>query len=135
MQRTLEITTGVNGGAVKLANDPKRPRNIHVTVMNLDTTTAHCAFFGRSRRELGQGATGLQMGFALPVPPAAAPAAGNGIQFAPGQGVFSETPTGGPAIVAVSSFVLQEWSGELWACADANNKIVVDVFDSSSIEK
>jgi hypothetical protein len=137
MLRTLDTPVGQSGGAQQLAKDPKRPRSIFVTVYNLDTVNAHCAFFGRSRRELQQpGPVGQQPGFALPVSQAVVPAAGNGINFEPGAGVISEAigSAGAAVVVAISSFVLQGWEGELWACADTTNKILVDIMDGASKE-
>lgn len=133
--RTLDTASGINGGAVKLCADPKRARDIFVTVTNLDIVNAHAAFFGRSRRELvDAGPVGTQSGFALPVPAAVVPAAGNGIAFAPGQGVISEAGVQGPAVVAISSYNFQGWQGEMWACADVTGKVLIDVFDGASKE-
>jgi hypothetical protein len=118
--RTLDIASGANGGAIKLANDPGRARNIHITVLN-PTANAHAAFFGRSRRELTTpGPVGIA-GFALPVPSNASTV------FAPGQGVV-----GG---VSYISFLLQGWTGELWAAADVTALIQVDIFEGSTPEK
>jgi hypothetical protein len=132
--KTLDVASGSGGGAQQLARVAKYPRCIHVTVYNLDVANPHCAFFGRSRRELVLGPTGIPGGFALPVPAAVAPAAGNGIQYAPGEGFFSAAGAGGVAAIFASSFVLQGWAGELWAAADASNKVQIEVIDAAATE-
>jgi hypothetical protein len=134
-QRTLDIATGQFGGVQQLCRTSRQPRSIHVTVYNLDTTAAHAAFFGRSRRELGQGPSNIQLGFCVGVSPAVAPAAGNGVNFDAGAGVIVETGIQGPALVAFTSMVFQGWAGELWAVADATGKVIVDVFDSAVTEE
>jgi hypothetical protein len=102
--------------AVKIANDPGKARNIHVTVLN-PTAATHAAFFGRSMREVsGPPPTLGQAGFAV---------------VAVANNVVTSTIGG----VAYTSFILQGWVGELWAVADAANVISVDVLDSGWPEK
>jgi hypothetical protein len=113
--RTLDTASGVSGGAIRLADDPGRARNIHVTVLN-PTAVTHGAFFGRSRRELTtNGLIGIA-GFAV---------------IAVANTVVTSTLAG----VAYTSFILQGWAGELWAAADVSNVVQVDVFDGGAIEK
>ena len=121
MIRTLDVASGPNGGAIQLAKDPGRARNIHVTGINIDGAVAHAVFFGRSRRELIANPLKGVSGFALPIPSTAVST------FQPGMGVV-----GG---VSYASYILQGWVGELWAASDAGGGVVqVDIFDSWSIE-
>lgn len=113
--RTLAAAGGASGGAVLLLQDPKRSRNIHVAVLNSSTAT-HAAFFGRSRRELQTpGPTGIA-GFPVIAVP---------------NTVANQTIGG----VAYSVFILQGWTGELWAAADADGVVQVDVFEGAGVEK
>lgn len=102
--------------AVKIANDPGKARNIHLTVIN-PTAATHCAFLGRSMREVSQPnpAYGIP-GFAV---------------VAVANTVVTSTVAG----VAYTSIVLQGWVGELWAVADAPNAISIEVLDSGWPEK
>jgi len=132
--KTLDIATGKDGGSANICKASKYPRTILVSVINLDTANPHCAFLGRSRRELVPGPTGIPGGFAIPVSPAAAPAAGNGVQYSPGAGFFSAAGAGGVATIAVASLVLEGWTGELWASADATGKVQIEVLDAAASE-
>lgn len=116
MIRTLDTIGGPQGGPVKLAGDPGKARNIHVTVLNT-TAAVHGAWFGRSQRELSQPTPTQigQMGFAVIAVP---------------NTVVNSTVGG----VAYTTYLLQGWIGELWAVADAAG-IAVDVMDSGSPEK
>lgn len=113
--RSIDAASGISGGAICLATDPGRPRNIHVTILN-NTASPHVAFFGRSRREL---ATPGPIGIA-----------GLAIVAAPTT-VVNQTVNG----VAYSSAVLFGWVGELWCAADSPNTLQVDVFESGSVER
>lgn len=113
--RSLDIASGQNGGAIKLLDDPKRARNIHVTVLNA-TNATHAAFFGHSRRELATpGPIGIP-GFAITAAP---------------NTVANQTIGN----VSYTSFLLQGWTGELWAAADAASVVQVDVFEGGGPEK
>jgi hypothetical protein len=35
------------------------------------------------------------------------------------------------AKVSIQAMVLEGWAGELWACADVPNQVMVDVFDAA----
>lgn len=128
--RTLDTAGGANGGAIILAPDPKRARNIHITILNQDGGAApgstHAVFFGRSRRELQTpGPFGIA-GFCIPVQGAVAGhVSAVGTDVVVMQGVNT----------AVTSFLLQGWTGELWAAADVSGKVLVDVFEASQPEK
>lgn len=113
--KTLGVVGGTGGGPAKIAADPGRARNIHVTVANPSNAT-HAAFFGRSRREL-EGTPPLgQTGFAVVA-------------------VANTVATATVNNVAYTSYVLQAWAGELWAVADVDSILQVDVMDSAVIEK
>jgi len=113
--RPLDTASGVGGGAVKLAADPKRARNIHVTVLN-PTAATHAAFFGRTQRELSDATIGFA-GFAVVA-------------------VANNVVTSTVGTIAYTSFILQAWVGELWAAADiANGIISVEIYDSANVEK
>jgi hypothetical protein len=113
--RTLDVASGLNGGAIQLLQDPGRARNINVTVLN-PTNATHAAFFGRSRRELAETPPVGIAGFAI---------------VAVANTVATATIGG----VAYTSFILQGWTGELWAAADATGVVQVDVFEGSGTEK
>lgn len=113
--RSLDTASGVSGGAIKLASDPGRARNIHVSVANA-TNATHAAFFGRSRREL---ATPPPFGIA-----------GFPVTAVPNT-VANQTIAG----VAYTVFLLQGWTGELWAAADAASVVQVDIIEGSQLEK
>jgi uncharacterized membrane protein len=127
--RMLDTASGANGGAIKLLDDPGRARNIHVTVLNQDSAAApggnHAAFFARSRRELTTAGPFGIPGFCIPVPTSAS------TTTAPGQAVVVM----GGVNTSVVSFLLQGWTGELWAAADATLKILVDVMEGAAPEK
>jgi hypothetical protein len=116
MIRTLSIIGGAGGGPVQLAKDPGKSRNIHVSILN-PTAVVHGVWFGRSRRELIQTPTQVgQTGFPVIALP---------------NSVANSTV----ATVAYTPFILQGWMGELWAVADVDGIIQVDVLDAGSIEK
>lgn len=116
MMRTLGAIGGTGGGPVKLASDIGRARGIHVSVLN-PTAATHAAFFARSRRELVPAPTGVgQSGLAIVAVP----------------NTVANATVGG---VAYTTFVFQGYVGELWAVADVEAVIAVDVLDSGSIEK
>lgn len=117
MIRTLDIPHGNMGGAVKLANDPGRARNIHISVIN-STAVTHAAFFGRSRRELEiPSPTGIgQPGFpVIAVPNTVANQTVNNVSY--------------------GDYVIQGWVGELWAVADTGGILMVDIMDGAEVEK
>ncbi len=115
-QRSLDAIGGVGGGPVRLAQDPGKARNIHVTVAN-PTAVTHGVFFGRSQREVVSQPTFGQSGFAVIAVPNSVAAATIGS-------------------VAYTSYVLQAWIGELWAVADIGGGVLsVDVIDSANPEK
>lgn len=112
--RPLSTAAGNGGGAVKLAADPRRARNIHVTVLN-PTAATHAAFFGRSLRELSDQTIGIA-GFAVVA-------------------VANNVVTSTVGTIAYTSFILQGWVGELWAAADiADGIISVEAYDAGSPE-
>ena len=111
-QKPLDTLGGVGGAAVKIADDPGKARNIHITVLN-PTAATHAAFFGRSQREVSAAPTFGFPGFAI---------------VAAANSVATQTINN----VAYTSFILQAWTGELWAIADIGNGIIsIDVFDSA----
>jgi hypothetical protein len=115
MRTTLDVAAGSNGGAMKLLDDPKRARNIQITVIN-PTNTPHAAFFANQRRELDNpGAAGHIPGIAV---------------VNPGNTVASITI----ATIAYFTTVLQGWTGELWAAADASN-VTVEYQEGAGPEK
>lgn len=115
-QRALDAIGGVGGGPVKLAADPGKARNIHLTVANT-TNATHAVFFGRSRREVSSLPSLGFSGFAV---------------VAAANTVAIQTVGG----VAYTSYILQAWIGELWAVADIGNGVIlVDVLDSANPEK
>src|SRR5215831_2239971 len=113
-QKTLDLASGNNGGAVRISPDPKRARNIHISIAN-PTNATHVALFGRSRRELVQPPV---TGFADNVFPALPITVPN-------------QPVSG---VAYTTALLQLWTGELWAAADIANLITIEVMDAAEIE-
>lgn len=118
--RTLEPASGKDGGAICLLQNPGKARNIHVTVLN-STAVTHAAFFGRSRRELTTSGPQGIAGFAVVAVP---------------NTVANATVTVGGIAVAYTSFILQGWTGELWAASDASgNAVQVDVFEAGGEEK
>lgn len=113
--RTLDIASGQNGGAIQLAQDPKRPRNIHVCILN-PTANTYPVQFGRSRRELTTpGAVGLPGFVIIALPNTVA----NSSFFG----------------VAYTQYLFQGWTGELWAAAGVSGLIQIDVFDAVGPEK
>jgi hypothetical protein len=120
MIRTLGSVGGRGGGPVKLAENPGKARNIHVTIANT-TAVAHAAFFGRSRREIDQPPpTGVGfMGYMVPALP-------NTVPSSP----VSITISG----VCYTSEILFGWVGELWAVGDVGELLAVDIFDSGAPE-
>lgn len=115
-QRALDTIGGVSGGPVRLAQDPGKARNIHITVAN-PTAATHLVSFGRSQREVASAPT-----FGLP----------GFVVVAVANNVVTSTVAG----VAYTSYVLQAWIGELWAIADiANGVVTVDIMDSGYPEK
>lgn len=117
MIRTVDAIGGNQGGPVKLAADPGKARNIHVTVLN-PTAAVHGIWFGRSQRELSE-PTPTNIG-----------QCGIAVIAVPNTVVNSTVGT-----VAYTTFLLQGWIGELWAVADAAGLVAVDVMDSGSPEK
>jgi hypothetical protein len=113
--RTLDVASGANGGAIKLLDDPKRARNIHVTVTN-PTALTHAVFFANSRRELTDDPINGISGFAI---------------IAIANNVITSTL----GSVAFTSFILQGWVGELWAAADVANVCGVNVFEGAGPDK
>lgn len=113
--RSLDVASGPNGGAICLLQDPKRARNIHVAILN-GTAAAHAVFFGRSRREL--------------VVPGPVGIAGFAIVAVPNTVVNQTIGT-----VAYTNYILQGWTGELWAASDATGVLQIDVFEAGGIEK
>lgn len=114
--RSLDVASGQNGGAICLLQDPKRARNIHVVVLN-PTNATHAAFFGRSRREL-----------TTPGP--------IGIAGFPVVAVANTVVTQTIAGVSYTVFILQGWTGELWAASDiAAGILLIDVFEAAGVEK
>jgi hypothetical protein len=114
--RTLDVAGGVGGGAICLLQDPKRARNIHVTVANASAAT-HAAFFARSRRELVENPPIGIAGIAV---------------VAVANTVATATING----VAYTTFILQGWTGDLWAASDATGGVVqVDVMEGAASEK
>lgn len=115
-ERTVDIASGINGGAVKLLDDPKRARNIHVVVVN-PTAATHGVFFGRSRRELAS-------------PPVV------GIKGYPVIAVPNTVANQTIGTVAYTTAILQGWTGELWVAADASGTgMIVDVMEGAAPEK
>jgi hypothetical protein len=112
--RTLDVASGSNGGAICLLQDPGKPRNVHITVLN-NTAQTHAAFFARSRRELAETPPIGIAGFAVVALP---------------NSVANATVSG----VAYTSTLLLGWIGELWAASDILG-IQVDVFESGGKEK
>lgn len=112
--RTLDIAAGVSGGVIQLLEDPKRARNIHVTVLN-PTAVTHAAFFANSRRELQENATFGINGFAIVAVP----------------NTVANATVG---TIAYSSFILQGWVGDLWAASDVAGLIQVDVYEGAGPE-
>lgn len=102
MRRSLDVASGSNGGAVKLLDDPGRARNIHVTVVN-PTAVTHAAFFAQSRRELENvGPNGSIPGICI-------------------INVGNTIPDITILTIAYATFILQGWTGELWATSDIPN--------------
>lgn len=116
--RTLDAVGGTGGGPIMLLADPKRARNIHVSISN-DTAAPVAVFFGRSRRELSEPPTRGQPGFPVIGVP---------------NTVVNQTIAG----VAYTTFLLQGWTGELWAVglsAVIPANVQVDVFEAGGTEK
>ena len=115
MRRSLDIPAGQNGGAVQLAKDPGRARNIHVTVVN-PTAVTHAAFFAHSRRELDSpGPAGNLPGIAV-------------------VNVGNTIPDITINAIAYATFILQGWTGELWAASDIPN-LILEYAEGSVPEK
>jgi hypothetical protein len=113
--KPLDVVGGANGGPVRITTNPQRKRHVHITVSN-PTNATHAAFFGRSRRELSGTDAIVQSGFAIVCPP---------------NTVANQTVNG----VSYQSFVLEDWTGELWAVADIGGGIIkVEVIDGASEE-
>lgn len=113
--RSLDTASGKDGGAICLLQDPKRARNIHVVVLN-GTTATHAVFFARSRREL-----------VVPGP--------LGIAGFPVVAVPNTVANQTVGTIAYTSYILQGWTGELWAAADATSVVQIDVFEAGGVEK
>jgi hypothetical protein len=113
--RTLDVAAGQNGGAIQLLQDPKRARNVHVTISNA-TAAVHAVFFGRSRRELQSPPPNGIAGFPVIAVP---------------NTVVNQTIGG----VAYSTYILQGWTGELWAASDATGVVQIDIMEGASVEK
>lgn len=108
--RTLDVASGIGGGAICLLQNPGRARNIHITVLN-PTAVTHVVFFAKTRRELTTpGPVGIA-GFAV---------------IAVANNVVTTTVNG----VAYTSTILQQWTGELWAASDVAG-LQIDAIEAS----
>jgi hypothetical protein len=112
--RTLDAVGGIGGGPMQLLQDPKRARNIHVSVAN-NTAATVAAFLARSRRELSIAPVFGQAGFPIVGVP---------------NTVANQTVAG----IAYTTFILQGWTGELWAVGSVAG-VLIDVYEAGGSEK